>query len=99
MARSLVLGLVVETTRAILFRADLAIIKSKPTGLDLHSAFDAVRLIGQAQSVRGGSPKAALFLSQAVKGTKIENGDRALLAKTKEVSLLAQKQALADAFG
>lgn len=93
-----------ETTRAILFRADLAIIPCKPTGLDLHSAFDAVRLIRQAKSVRGGSPKAALFLSQAVKGTKLKNEAIALLAKTKEVApllktVIHQKQAIADAFG
>jgi chromosome partitioning protein len=34
-----------EPTRAILFRADLAVIPCKPTGLDSHSAFEAVRLI------------------------------------------------------
>ena len=59
-----------EASRAILFRTDLAVIPCQPTGLDLQSASDAVRLIKQAQSVRGGSPTAAVFISRAVKGTK-----------------------------
>jgi chromosome partitioning protein len=93
-----------EPTRAILFRADLAVIPCKPTGLDSHSAFEAVRLIRQAQSVRQGPPKAALFLSQAVKGTKLKDEAISLLSKTKEVAPLLkttihQKQAIADAFG
>ncbi|MEH1799679.1 MAG: ParA family protein [Nostoc sp.] len=45
-----------EASRAILFRADLAVVPCQPTGLDLQSASDAVRLIRQAQSVRGGAP-------------------------------------------
>ena len=46
-----------EATRAILFRTDLAIVPCQPTGVDLRSASDAVRLIRQAQSVRNGPPQ------------------------------------------
>jgi chromosome partitioning protein len=60
-----------ESSRAILFRVDLAIVPCQPTGVDLHSASEAVRLIFQAQSVRSGAPKAVIFLSRAVKGTKL----------------------------
>jgi len=92
-----------EATRAILFRADLAIIPVQPTGVDLRSASDAVRLIKQAQSVRGGSPAAAVFLSRAVKGTKLKEEAIALLEKISEVTLLKtvihQKQAIADTSG
>ncbi|MCP6758345.1 MAG: AAA family ATPase [Fischerella sp. CENA71] len=92
-----------EASRAILFRADLAVVPCQPTGLDLQSASDAVRLIKQAQSVRGGPPKAAIFISRAVKGTKLLDEAIALLSKTKEVSVLKtvihQKQAIADTFG
>ncbi len=92
-----------EATRAILFRADLAIVPVQPTGVDLRSASDAMRLIRQAQSVRGGSPDAAVFLSRAVKGTKLKDEAIALLSKTPEVSLLQtvihQKQAVADTSG
>ena len=62
-----------EATRAILFRSDLAFIPVQPTGVDLRSASDAMRLVKQAQSVRGGLPKAVMFLSRAVKGTKLKD--------------------------
>jgi chromosome partitioning protein len=92
-----------EATRAILFRADVAIVPVQPTGVDLRSASDAVRLVKQAQSVRGGPPAAAVFLSRAVKGTKLKDEAIALLSKTPEVTLLKtvihQKQAIADTSG
>lgn len=92
-----------EATRAILFRADLAIVPVQPTGVDLRSASDAVRVIRQAQSVRGGSPAAAVFLSRAVKGTKLKDEALTLLSKTPEVLLLKtvihQKQGIADTSG
>ena len=91
-----------ETTRAILFRADLAIVPCQPTGVDLRSASDAVRLIRQAQSVRKGEPKAAVFLSRAVKGTKLLDEAIALLEKTEIPVLktvLYQRQVIADTFG
>lgn len=91
-----------EATRAILFRADLAIVPCQPTGVDLRSASDAVRLIKQAQSVRNGPPRAAVFLSRAVKGTKLLDEAKALLSKTDVPilkSVIHQKQAIADTFG
>lgn len=92
-----------EASRAILFRTDLAIVPCQPTGLDLQSASDAVRLIKQAQSVRGGAPQAAIFISRAVKGTKLLGEVIALLSKIKEVMVLKtvihQKQVIADTFG
>lgn len=92
-----------ETTRAILFRSDVAVVPCQPTGVDLRSASDAVRLIKQAQSVRGGPPKAAVFLSRAVKGTKLKDEAVILLSKTPEVAMLKtvihQKQAIADTSG
>ncbi|MGB5963352.1 MAG: AAA family ATPase [Coleofasciculaceae cyanobacterium] len=92
-----------ESTRAILFRVDLAIVPVQPTGVDLRSASDAVRLIKQAQSVRNNQPAAAVFLSRAVKGTKLKEEAIALLSKTPEVTMLKtvvhQKQAIADTSG
>jgi chromosome partitioning protein len=76
-----------ESTRAILFRTDLAVVPCQPTGVDLRSASDAVRLIRQAQSVRNGPPQAAVFLSRAVKGTRLLDEARTLLSKT-EVPIL-----------
>lgn len=92
-----------EATRAILFRADLAIVPVQPTGVDLRSASDAIRLIKQARSVRGDHPLAAVFLSRAVKGTKLKDEALALLGKTPEARVLKtvihQKQAIADTSG
>ena len=92
-----------EATRAILFRSDLAFIPVQPTGVDLRSASDAMRLVKQAQSVRGGLPKALMFLSRAVKGTKLKDEAIALLSKNSEAKLLDtvihQKQAIADTSG
>jgi len=91
-----------ESTRAILFRADLAVVPCQPTGVDLRSASDAVKLIRQAQSVRKGEPRAVLFLSRAVKGTKLLDEAIALL-KQSEIPVLDtvihQKQVIADTFG
>ena len=50
-----------EATRAILFRTDLAIVPCQPTGLDLRSASNAVRLIRQAQSVARVRPRLPCF--------------------------------------
>ncbi|MEA5511822.1 AAA family ATPase [Crocosphaera sp. UHCC 0190] len=92
-----------EATRAILFRSDLAVIPVQPTGVDLRSASDAMRLVKQAQSVRGGLPNVCIFLSRAVKGTKLKDEAIALLSQIKEAKLLKtvihQKQAIADTSG
>jgi len=92
-----------ESTRAILFRSDLAIIPTQPTGVDLRSASDAMRLVKQAQSVRGGLPKALIFLSRAVKGTKLKEEAISLLSQIPDSQLLKsvihQKQVIADSSG
>jgi chromosome partitioning protein len=91
-----------EATRAILFRCDFALIPCQPTGVDLRSAADAVKLVRQAQSVRNGPPDAAVFLARAVKGTRLKTEAIALLEKTDIPilkSIIHQKQAIADTFG
>jgi chromosome partitioning protein len=70
-----------EATRAILMRADLVVVPVQPSGIDVQSAADAVRLIKQAQSVRQGPPIAVMFLSRAVKGTKLKTEAVELLEK------------------
>jgi len=92
-----------EETRAILFRTDLAVIPIQPTGVDLRSASDVMRLVKQAQSVRGGFPQAVLFLSRAVKNTNLKKEAISLLSQTPSAKLLKtvihQKQAIADTSG
>jgi len=92
-----------EATRAILFHSDLACIPVQPTGVDLRSASDAMRLVKQAQSVRGGLPKAVMFLSRAVKKTRLKQEAIALLnqnpAGTLLKSIIHQRQVIADSSG
>ena len=92
-----------EIIRAILLVSDFAVIPCQPTGLDLHSAFDTVRLIKQAQSVRGGFPGAAFFLSRAIKNTRLKSEAIALLSKNKDItlmnSIIHQSQIIADTRG
>ena len=90
-----------ELTRAILLRADLALVPVQPTGFDIRSAADAVRLIKQAQSVRGGAPKAALFLSRAVKGTKLKEEAGEVLEEfglPVLSTIIHQRQVVADTY-
>ncbi len=93
-----------EATRAILMRADLAVVPVQPSGIDVQSAADAVRLIKQAQSVRQGPPQAVMFLSRAVKGTKLKTEAMDLLGKLASTikvlkSVIHQKQVIADSSG
>jgi len=93
-----------ESTRAILMRADLAVVPVQPSGIDVQSAAEAVRLIKQAQSVRNGPPLAVMFLSRAVKGTKLKTEAMQLLGKLAPTikvfkSVIHQKQVIADSSG
>jgi chromosome partitioning protein len=92
-----------EVTRAIVLVADLALVPCQPTGVDLESASDTVRLLNQAQRVRHGDPKAILFVNRAVKGTKLKDEALEVLQVMPGVSVLDavihQRQILADAFG
>jgi hypothetical protein len=74
------------------------------SGIDVQSAADAVRLIKQAQSVRQGPPQAVMFLSRAVKGTKLKTEAMELLGKLAPTikvlkSVIHQKQVIADSSG
>jgi chromosome partitioning protein len=92
-----------ESTRAAILWADLAVVPSQPTGVDLASAGDTVRLIKQAQKIRGGLPTAALFLSRAIKGTRLKTEASEVLGQIPDTTLLNtiihQRQIIADAFG
>lgn len=92
-----------EATRAAILWADLALVPCQPTGVDLASAGDTLRLIRQAQKIRRGDPKAAIFLSRAVKGTRLKDEALGVLGNLPEAKLLStiihQRQVIADAFG
>jgi chromosome partitioning protein len=91
-----------DATKAIVLCADLAIIPCQPTGVDLRSAADAIRLIRQAQTARNGVPGAAVFLSRAVKGTRLKDeamGHLDSLGVPILKTVIHQRQAIADTFG
>ncbi len=92
-----------ETTRATILGADLAIVPCQPTGVDLESASDTIRLIQQAQRIRRGEPRAVIFVNRAVKGTKLKDEAIEVLRLFPGVTVLAkvihQRQIIADCFG
>ncbi|NJO79298.1 MAG: AAA family ATPase [Cyanobacteria bacterium RM1_2_2] len=91
-----------DATKAILLCSDLAVIPCQPTGVDLRSAADAIRLIRQAQATRNGTPQAAVFLSRAVKGTRLKDeaiGHLENLGVPILKTVVHQRQAVADTFG
>jgi chromosome partitioning protein len=91
-----------ETTRAAVLWADLALIPCQPAGVDLASTSDTIRLVRQAQAIRGGLPCAALFLNKAIKGTRLKDEAIAVLRQVQEIVLLEtiihQRQIITDSF-
>jgi len=91
-----------EITKAILARADLVLVPCQPTGLDLRSSNKILRFIAQAQELRGGNPKACLFLNRATKGTLLLKESQTVLSE-QPIPLLKtiiyQRQCIADAPG
>lgn len=94
-------GLLSDITLNILLRSDLAIIPAQPTGLDLASTTEALKLAQQVQSVReSGKPKAYLVLNRGVKGTRLLAESQTLLQnKGLLKTVIHQRQAIADCYG
>jgi len=53
-----------EPTRAILLRSDLAILPVGPSVLDLVALKDTIRIVNQAQDIRGGLPEAVVVMNR-----------------------------------
>lgn len=96
-------GTLAEATRAIVLWSDLVLIPCQPTGVDLASAADTVRLIKQARAIRKGAPLAAIFLNRAIKGTRLKQEAFTALKAVPDLNVLNevihQRQIIADAFG
>lgn len=91
-----------EATQAIVQCSDLAIIPCQPTGVDLRSAADAIGMIQRIQTTRKGLPQATVFLSRAVKGTRLKDEAMEQLERLGVPILHTvahQRQAVADTFG
>ncbi|MEM8669484.1 MAG: ParA family protein [Planctomycetota bacterium] len=56
-----------ETSRALLLRADLAIVPCKASLLEVRALASATEVLRQAQDIRGGSPVAVIVLSMVGK--------------------------------
>lgn len=95
-------GSLAEVTRAIALRSSLCLIPVQPSSLDVDAAAETVRAVMQARDIRGGFPCACLFLSRAVKGTRLEQEARELLTRYPLPLLdttIWQRQVIADAPG
>src|SRR5262249_6301189 len=62
-----------ETSRALLLRADFAIVPCKASMLEVRALAQATEVLRQAQDIRGGVPTAALVLSMVGKTYRLNN--------------------------
>jgi len=60
-----------ETSRALLLRADLAIVPCKASMLEVRSLAQATSVLRQAQEIRGGKPRAIIVLSMVGKNYRL----------------------------
>lgn len=91
-----------ETSRALLLRADLAIVPCKASMLEARALTQATNVLRQAQDIRGGSPDAIIVLSMVGKNYRLTQ-DMRDAATTLELPLaktaLTLRQVYADAPG
>lgn len=72
-------GSMEEVSRAVLSRCDLVAIPSQPAHLDLDSNIKTIEMVEIAQDIRGGMPKAVLYLNRAEEGTVLLREARAAI--------------------
>jgi len=91
-----------ETSRALLLRADLAIVPCKASMLEVRALAQATNVLRQAQDIRGGQPRALIVLSMVGKTYRLTQ-DMKDAATALELPLaktaLTLKQIYADAPG
>ncbi|MGH7135840.1 MAG: ParA family protein, partial [Pirellulales bacterium] len=91
-----------ETSRALLLRADLAIVPCKASMLEARALTQATNVLRQAQDIRGGAPRAVIVLSMVGKNYRLTQ-DMRDAATTLELPLaktaLTLRQVYADAPG
>ena len=90
-----------EVTRAILLLADLALLPCGPSVLDLRAANDAIKVLKQAQTIRGGPPR-ALFVPNKLQVQYRLSQELLDTARSLEIpttSGIRLRQAYADAVG
>lgn len=91
-----------ETSRALLLRADLALVPCKASMLEVRALAQATNVLRQAQDIRGGIPKAVIVLSMVGKTYRLTQ-DMKDAAAALEIPLartaVTLKQIYADAPG
>src|SRR5271169_3894158 len=91
-----------ETSRALLLRADLALVPCKASMLEVRALAQATNVLRQAQDIRGGQPRAVIVLSMVGKTYRLTQ-DMKDAAEALELPLaktaLTLKQIYADAPG
>ena len=91
-----------ETSRALLLRADLALVPCKASMLEVRALAQATNVLRQAQDIRGGQPQAVIVLSMVGKTYRLTQ-DMKDAAAALELPLaktaLTLKQIYADAPG
>jgi len=60
-----------ETSRALLLRADMALVPCKASMLEIRALAQATGVLRQAQDIRGGHPKARIVLSMVGKNYRL----------------------------
>jgi len=90
-----------EVTRAVLLVANLALLPCGPSVLDLRAVQEAIRVVGQAQRIRGGPPQAVLVPNKLQVQYRLT---QELLATVQSLGVpalggLRLRQAFADAAG
>ena len=90
-----------EVTRAVLLVANLALLPCGPSVLDLRAVQEAIRVVGQAQRIRGGPPQAVLVPNKLQVQYRLT---REMLATVQSLGVpvlggLRLRQAFADAAG
>jgi chromosome partitioning protein len=91
-----------ETSRALLLRADLALVPCKASMLEVRALAQATNVVRQSQDIRGGQPRAVIVLSMVGKNYRLTQ-DMKYAAAALELPLaktaLTLKQIYADAPG
>ena len=91
-----------EISRALLLRADLAIVPCKASMLEVRSLAQATSVLRQAREIRGGKPKAVIVLSMVGKNYRLtrdmEDAASALKLPRAETAVV-MRQVYADAPG
>ncbi len=91
-----------ETSRALLLRADLAIVPCKASMLEVRALSQATNVLRQAQDIRGGVPKAVIALTMVGKNYRLTHDmidAAAALELPVAKCVLTQRQVYADAPG